>query len=71
MPVERLAAVAEALAAVPGDFDVHRKLRPLLDRRAKVVAEDGAIDWATAEALAFELGRPMKAGRYTGDIGEM
>ncbi|MEN8159756.1 MAG: thiamine pyrophosphate-dependent enzyme, partial [Myxococcota bacterium] len=51
--VERLARVAEAFAAVPADFEVHRKLRPLLDRRGKVVAEDGAIDWATAEALAF------------------
>jgi 2-oxoglutarate dehydrogenase E1 component len=53
VPVERLARVAEALAAVPADFEVHRKLRPLLDRRGKVVAENGPIDWATAEALAF------------------
>jgi 2-oxoglutarate dehydrogenase E1 component len=53
VPVERLARVAESLAALPADFEVHRKLRPLLDKRAKVVAEDGPIDWATAEALAF------------------
>jgi 2-oxoglutarate dehydrogenase E1 component len=53
VPVERLARIAEALAAVPSDFEVHPKLRTLLDRRRKVVAENGAIDWATAEALAF------------------
>ena len=53
VPVERLAQIAEALAAVPADFEVHTKLRTLLDRRRKVVAEDGPIDWATAEALAF------------------
>ena len=51
--VERLARIAEALAAVPADFEVHAKLRALLDRRRKVVAENGPIDWATAEALAF------------------
>jgi 2-oxoglutarate dehydrogenase E1 component len=53
VPVERLAQIAEALAAVPAEFEVHPKLRTLLDRRRKVVAEDGPIDWATAEALAF------------------
>jgi 2-oxoglutarate dehydrogenase E1 component len=53
VPVERLARIAEALAAVPADFEAHPKLRTLLDRRRKVVAENGPIDWATAEALAF------------------
>jgi 2-oxoglutarate dehydrogenase E1 component len=53
VPIERLAQIAEALAAVPSDFEVHPKLRTLLDRRRKVVAENGPIDWATAEALAF------------------
>ncbi len=51
--VERLARIAEALAAVPADFEVHPKLRTLLDRRRKLVAENGPIDWASAEALAF------------------
>jgi 2-oxoglutarate dehydrogenase E1 component len=53
VPVERLARVAEALAAVPAEFEVHPKLRALLDRRRKVIAESAPIDWATAEALAF------------------
>ncbi len=51
--VERLARIAEALASVPADFEVHPKLRILLDRRRKVIAEDGPIDWATGEALSF------------------
>ena len=53
VPVERLAQIAEGLASVPADFEVHPKLRTLLERRRKVVAEDAPIDWATGEALAF------------------
>ncbi len=51
--VERLARIAEALSSVPSDFALHKKLEPLLERRRKVVADGGSIDWATAEALAF------------------
>jgi 2-oxoglutarate dehydrogenase E1 component len=53
VPVDTLARIAEALASVPPGFEVHRKLRVLLERRRKVVAENGPIDWATGEALAF------------------
>ena len=51
--VERLARIGEALASVPPDFAVHPKLAVLLDRRRKVVAEGGDLDWAMGEALAF------------------
>jgi multifunctional 2-oxoglutarate metabolism enzyme len=37
---------------LPADFTVHPRLKPLLDRRAAMVAED-AVDWATGELLAF------------------
>jgi multifunctional 2-oxoglutarate metabolism enzyme len=37
---------------LPASFTVHPRLKPLLDRRAAMVAED-AIDWATGELLAF------------------
>jgi len=50
---ERLAQIAEALASTPADFEVHRKLQALLERRRKMVAEDAPIDWAMGEALAF------------------
>ncbi len=53
VPVERLAQISEALASVPSDFQVHPKLATLLEKRRKVIAEDGPIDWATAEALSF------------------
>jgi 2-oxoglutarate dehydrogenase E1 component len=51
--IEQLAQLAERIAAVPADFEVHPKLEPILARRRKVIAEDAAIDWGTAEALAF------------------
>ena len=37
---------------LPADFTPHPRLKPLLDRRATMAAED-AIDWATGELLAF------------------
>jgi 2-oxoglutarate dehydrogenase E1 component len=48
---------------LPADFTVHPRLKPLLDRRAAMVAED-TIDWATGELLAFGAllidGRPVR-----------
>jgi 2-oxoglutarate dehydrogenase E1 component len=51
--VEQLAQLAERLATLPPGFAVHPKLAAMLERRRKVVAEGGAIDWGLAEALAF------------------
>jgi 2-oxoglutarate dehydrogenase E1 component len=51
--IEELARLAERIAALPPDFEPHRKLAILLEKRRKVVSDDGAIDWGTAEALAF------------------
>jgi 2-oxoglutarate dehydrogenase E1 component len=53
VPVERLAAIAEGLAALPAGFRAHPKLLPMLERRRKVVSENGEIDWAMGEALSF------------------
>jgi 2-oxoglutarate dehydrogenase E1 component len=53
LPVERLEQLAERLARVPAGFEVHKKLRPFLERRRSSVVEDGPIDWALGEALAF------------------
>jgi len=52
MSVEGLRNLNEALLKVPEGFQVHRKLRPQLERRRKAL-DDGGIDWAHAEALAF------------------
>jgi 2-oxoglutarate dehydrogenase E1 component len=51
--VEQLTQIAERLATTPTGFAVHPKLASMLERRRKVVAEDGPIDWGLAEALAF------------------
>ena len=50
---------------MPDGFEVHRKLKPFLDRRRAAFEDpDGRIDWAHAEALAFAsllaLGVPIR-----------
>jgi len=53
VPVETLAQIAEGAASVPGYFRPHAKLRGLLDRRRKTIAERTPIDWAMGEIFAF------------------
>ena len=50
---EELARLSERIACVPDGFAVHPKLEALLQKRRKVVSDDGEIDWALAEAFAF------------------
>ncbi len=50
---DRLRAVGDALARRPADFTPHRRLARLLDERRERVQRGEAIDWATAEALAY------------------
>ena len=45
--------MAEKLRQVPEGFNLHNKLKRQMDKRFKAVEEDGAVDWATAELLAF------------------
>jgi multifunctional 2-oxoglutarate metabolism enzyme len=52
---------------LPADFTVHPRLKPLLDRRAAMVADD-AIDWATGELLA--LGSLVMDGRPVRLVGQ-
>jgi multifunctional 2-oxoglutarate metabolism enzyme len=65
VPEETLRSLGAQLLRSPEGFDVHRKLKPFLDRRRAALEEpDGAIDWAHAEALAFAsllaLGVPVR-----------
>ena len=53
VPGETLRSLNEQLLRVPSGFSVHRKLKPQLERRRETLSEDGGIDWAQAEALAF------------------
>ncbi|WP_205695903.1 multifunctional oxoglutarate decarboxylase/oxoglutarate dehydrogenase thiamine pyrophosphate-binding subunit/dihydrolipoyllysine-residue succinyltransferase subunit [Conexibacter sp. SYSU D00693] len=50
---DRLRVLNEELLAVPEGFTVHPKLVKQLERRRTALGEDGGIDWAHAEALAY------------------
>ena len=64
VPAERLRELNDQLLAVPDGFTVHPKLRKALERRRDALGEEGGIDWAQAEALAFGSlladGTPMR-----------
>ncbi|MEA2478482.1 MAG: 2-oxoglutarate dehydrogenase component [Thermoleophilaceae bacterium] len=50
---DSLRMLNEQLLKVPDGFNVHRKLRPQLERRRKAFEDGVGIDWAHAEALAW------------------
>jgi 2-oxoglutarate decarboxylase len=52
---------------IPDGFTVHPRLKPQLDRRATMVAED-SIDWATGELLA--IGSLLQDGRPVRMVGQ-
>jgi len=52
VPRETLDRAMEALSRTPEGFALHPKLERQLEARAREYA-NGAVDWATAEALAF------------------
>jgi 2-oxoglutarate dehydrogenase E1 component len=64
VPAERLRELNDRLLDVPEGFAVHPKLRAALERRREVLGDEGGIDWAQAEALAFgsllEDGTPVR-----------
>jgi 2-oxoglutarate dehydrogenase E1 component len=49
---DTLRALNEQLLRVPEGFNVHRKLKPLFERRRSAI-DEGSIDWAHAEQLAW------------------
>ena len=50
---ERLLAVAEVLTKFPQDFELHPKLKQLIEKRITSIKTGKGIDWGSAEALAF------------------
>ena len=65
LPEDTLRSLNEQLLRVPDGFEVHRKLKPFLERRRAAFADpDGRVDWAHAEALALAsllaLGVPVR-----------
>src|SRR5690606_6648861 len=51
--LEALKEVRRQITTVPADFNVHRTVRRLLDRRREMIETGEGIDWAMAEHLAF------------------
>jgi 2-oxoglutarate decarboxylase len=49
---ETLERIADAHVNLPEGFSPHPRVKPVLERRAKM-AREGSIDWAFAELLAF------------------
>jgi 2-oxoglutarate dehydrogenase E1 component len=52
VPADTLRSLNEQLLKVPEGFNLHRKLRPQLDKR-RAALDEGTIEWAQAEELAF------------------
>jgi 2-oxoglutarate dehydrogenase E1 component len=50
---ETLGTLNEQLVKVPDGFTIHRKLKPQIEKRRKVFAENEGMDWAHAESLAY------------------
>lgn len=71
VPIETLQQLNQELLQFPSDFKVFNKLEKILNRRSGALAEDGKVDWALAEILAFatilEDGTPI---RLTGQDSE-
>ena len=53
VPADRLRELNDQLLTMPDGFTVHPKLRKALERRRDAFGEEGGIDWAQAEVLAF------------------
>jgi 2-oxoglutarate dehydrogenase E1 component len=53
VPAETLLSLNEQLLRVPNGFGLHRKLKPQLERRRETIGDEGGVDWAQAEGLAF------------------
>jgi 2-oxoglutarate dehydrogenase E1 component len=71
VPEDTLRSLGDQLLRLPDGFELHRKLRPFLERRHEALLSGGPIDWAHAESLAFAsllaLGVPV---RLTGQDSE-
>jgi 2-oxoglutarate dehydrogenase E1 component len=53
VPVDTLREVGRRITTIPQDFNAHRTIQRLLQRRREMVETGTGIDWAMAEHLAF------------------
>ncbi len=52
-PPDAIAELNEQLISVPDGFTIHPKLAKQLERRRDTLGDEGGIDWAQSEGLAF------------------
>jgi 2-oxoglutarate dehydrogenase E1 component len=52
-PKDQLVKVSKALAKMPDGFNLHKKLKKLMDYRGSAVEKDEPLDWAMGEMLAY------------------
>ncbi len=52
IPLEVIHRIGDAHVDLPEGFTVHPRVKPVLEKRAKM-SRDGSVDWAYAELLAF------------------
>jgi 2-oxoglutarate dehydrogenase E1 component len=48
-----ITSIGKKISKIPINFNVHKTLKRIFDQRLKVIQEGKAIDWSTAESLAF------------------
>jgi len=51
--IERLKLIGRRITSIPQDFNAHKAVRRLLDRRRQMVDTGEGIDWSMGEALSF------------------
>ena len=49
----KLIDIGKKISKIPLDFDVHKTLKKIFDARMNSIKDGRAIDWSTAESLAF------------------
>ena len=50
---KKLVEIGRKISNIPDDFSVHKTLKKIFDLRMKIIEDGKAIDWSTAESLAF------------------
>ena len=53
IPREMLERVVDGITFLPASFHIHPKLEGFVKKRRETLANDGPVDWAFAEAIAF------------------
>lgn len=51
--MQTLKKIGKTICTYPADFNIHKRLKGVMDKKKESVESGEGIDWATAEALAF------------------